>query len=182
MFLRKIEYFNSYFYQQHFMFKLELYLTMIGILLAASSFFVGEGKKIFAWLYFLIPVLWLLWLCCAFVLRHRKSSVSLCILWLLIDLIPLLMLASFSVGQKNYYNSNGADLLVLVVYFPVIVPIIGIFKFFGNFIEGGALEYFGSSGLGGAICLWLTPTCLSALQSGMFLILVKLIPSRAGET
>ncbi len=98
-------------------------ITIIAILAPfISFFFAGTEKTLFAWLVLYIPFVWFVWIISTVLYISRKRLYKLMVIWFAIDISALLFFLSFSMGMSHWERSNGADIVVYVTYFPVIVP------------------------------------------------------------
>ncbi len=163
-------------YRAPIMYKLTLSASLVGLLIGCMSFFVSDDSKgLFAWLYFYTPVLWLLWIGCAFSMSDKYSLRDLSLLWIIIDLIPLSLFTSFSVGVENFYQSKGTDVVVLVAYFPVVMPLGLVLKLLPGAVSDylNIAPYVGYSGVGGAFSMWLESSFLAVAQSFMIVLIFR---------
>jgi hypothetical protein len=137
----------------------------------ASLAFHGEQKAMFALLFFVIPILWLLWIICAFVTRRTRAVSTLVALWLLVDMLPLSLFVSFALEVTNWANSTGVDLAALLTYFPIIVPTIFIL----DLLPPEALHVEGLGGGWDGVALWAVLSAVGAVQSAAIVAVFRAI-------
>jgi hypothetical protein len=87
-----------------------------------ASFIAGSTQKAFAIMSFSAPVLWLFWLFCVFHTRKiADTGLTLCFLWILIDLGIFVNFIGLEVGSAT--SEEWDHFAVALMYFPVIFPI-----------------------------------------------------------
>lgn len=112
-------------------------------------------------------MLWLLWIGCLFFTHMERRLWNLFWLWIVIDLAILGWFFSVAQELHSFAHSNGAEIIVVVTYFPIVVPFGLLIGFFAEF---NLVKYFTSS-VGGAFAVWLEASTLAVIQS---LILIGL--------
>ncbi|OUS28645.1 hypothetical protein A9Q99_11570 [Gammaproteobacteria bacterium 45_16_T64] len=151
---------------------LAFFASLIGLLASGLSFLFSEqSKSYFAFLYFYIPLLWMIWIGCSFKMRHERRLYALVFLWMIINFIPLITLTSFSIGDSDFYNSKGLDFTILVIYAPVILPLVFLFKAPPEWVPDIA-GWIGYSEYYGALSIWLEASVLVIVQS-FFIVLIS---------
>ncbi len=127
----------------------------------------GQDSKFLPYIYFLMPILWMVWLIAVF--RVRGSIWPLVTTWVLIDLLILLTLGVHALGVKDFCQSIGADFLMLFIYFPVIVPS----SFVLNVIQFNVSSLIGCSGIVGALSIWIEMSLMALPQSAIVILLAR---------
>jgi hypothetical protein len=154
------------------LYRVTRFLGLIGLLLSVVSIAdLGQHPKFFAWLFFYMPVLWLLWICCVLFVRKERSLRQLLILWMIIDIAILMLFLSFSRGLDHWTKANGVDVVLLMTYFPVLVPTNFLMGFFSDNVKfpfthnlDALIKLFGG-GMGDGFACWMIFSGLAALQS-----------------
>ena len=156
-------------------YKITFFLSTLGAMLSLISLTSwGQVQDSFAWLFFYMPVLWLLWICCVFFMMEKFSRHQLLLLWLIIDTAILLLFISFSMRVEHWANSNGIDMVLLATYFPVIIPTGLIFGLLPGVIQHDISHGFDSllallgGGIGDAFAVWMCLSMIAAFQSMVF--------------
>lgn len=153
-------------------------MTVFVLLLEGGTWLMGFKSLWMPWVAFLMPVLWILWLCCFF--EKVKHSLKVLIsLWVLIDVAALCVLMAASVfGGMAHRNDN--DYLFFIVYFPMIFPLfilIMIFPSMSNSIFGAsdlAARIFFPIGANITLRDWLGFSLLSAISVSFMIVIVYL--------
>lgn len=102
-------------------YQISILLTVFGLLASLVSFGFPSAPAGFLRLYF--PVCWAAWIACTLMrFSHRKFRLA--VLWILIDLAILMMSLSIASSLGNVENSQGAELVWLVCYFPIVLPVV----------------------------------------------------------
>ena len=141
-----------------------------------SVWFHGDAKGGFAWLFPVVGFCWILWIVCLFATRDLSLIGRLVGLWWLINAIPLALFLSFASDVPNWATSNGVDAVLMLAYFPVIIPSI----FAVGLIPIDLAPHAGSS-LSGAFTLWLMVSVVAAVQSGLIATVLGLVRRRKGN-
>jgi len=152
--------------------KLTLFVSLAAIFLVSMSFLVsGKAADTFWPLFFLYPVLWVLWLGCAcFVTMERRIS-RLAFLWILIDLGILGLFVSCSTSDAYWIKSQGVEMVLVLAFLPIVFPSIFIVAALPNGISLDPAHYFdGLKGivgdrLGEVVLIWLDFSLIGAIQS-----------------
>jgi hypothetical protein len=154
------------------LFNTALFFSVLGLFIILVSFAVPRGDiAAFAWLFFYLPSLWILWIACVFFARLEKRGRNLFCLWILIDLSALLLFSSFALRVDNWSHSRGVEVAVLATYFPVVMPM--LFGFTIPFSTGqvgifGSLDAFTEllgSRIGDAVAIWIFLSVVAVVQS-----------------
>lgn len=151
-----------------------LLISLLGLFLAVLSNAVSsEGKRYFMWLYLYASALWLFWIVAIFANRNRKEWRYLLVIWWVIDLMIFTTLLSLSVDIKSAGQSKGADVVMLVAYFPVLFPSIFLVH---SIPFSAALEQFSAFvfGKSSVTALWCEASIYAAIQSVMIVGIARL--------
>jgi hypothetical protein len=151
-------------------FRFSLALSLLTFLISAVSLILGdEIQSQIAWLYFLMPVLWCLWIWCA-IRKEATHRLALIFLWATINFSILITL--ISLGGPDAGQSKGMDMTMLIAYFPVWFPILFLDGFFSTHIY--SIEHL-SGALGGCstFIAWLEVSIWSAIQSAFIYIVAR---------
>jgi hypothetical protein len=154
------------------LYKLTVLLSVIGIGLAMTGFLVAGTDGYPFWpLFFYFSALWIMWLYCAVFMPMGDRFGRLALLWVLIDLgIFSLFVANFAI-DPNWTKTQGADLVILTTYLPIVFPTILIFGVIPSGIGATLSHFFGqafsifSSGFGDMASVYTFLTLTGALQS-----------------
>lgn len=142
-------------------------ISLLGLFLAwLSNAVSSEGKRYFMWLYPYASALWLFWIVAVFANRNRKEWRYLLVAWWVIDLMIFITLLSLSVDIKSAGQSKGADVVMLIAYFPVLFPSIFLVH---SVPSSAALEQFSAFvfGKSSVAPLWYEASIDAAIQSVM---------------
>lgn len=126
---------------------------------------------------FFMPVLWTLWLCCVSLDIDVKVS-RLIFLWVLID-IAVLGVVLLSTIEHKTNGRGGEDTMFLIVFSPLILPLILVCVFFPivgtgvSAISRGASYLLLPIGIGGILPDWLGFSIFSAILSWLFASLCR---------
>lgn len=148
------------------LYSLTLIASIVGCLLASVSFFIGN-KEYFVLLYFYIPLLWFLWIYCTFLMTSRHDLFYLFLLWCCINSIFPIILASLTVGVENIYNSKGSDMVVLVSYFPLLIP--------GSFFLSRLDVGFGNLGINDILSMWIEILIMILPQTFIIIVFSRIL-------
>jgi hypothetical protein len=147
-------------------------ISVLGLLVPLISFlFSGEQKRWFAWFILYIPLVWFVWIICAVFWGNRQRILKLIFLWLVIDVSALLFFLSFSMGMAQWEKANGADVVVYMMYFPVIFPAYTLIYLAPNELINVLttirefLVVLFPIVIRGVLSFWLSVSLLAALQS-----------------
>lgn len=158
------------------LYRLTSVLSCIGVFFSLISI-VDQAKhpSIFGLLFLYMPFLWILWVCCVIFIRRERNLLHLLGLWCVIDIAILMLFLSFSMGTDDWTKGNGADLVLLVTYFPVLIPTNFLISFLMDSYQLSfsqnfdvLLKLFGNR-IGEGFACWLSFSLLSIPQS-LFLI------------
>ncbi len=148
------------------LYRVTLLLSFIGLALALTSLvFSKEYKVVFLPLYLYMPMLWLLWIGCLFFSHMQHRLWHLFWLWIVIDIAILGWFVSVAQELHSFAQSNGTEIIVVVTYFPIVVPFGLSIGFFADF---NLVKYFTSS-VGGAFAVWLEASIFAVIQSLIFI-------------
>lgn len=154
-------------------------LSAIALMIASlAAAYRGLSSTYFAWLIFLFPVLWVLWILCACFIHRAYASMKLLALWVAISLAILALFVALAARIESWGHSQGIDTVVMAVYFPVVVPTIYLANLLPSeyattlsaFPER-LMQIFGG-GIGDALALWI---CFSAVASVQCVLLAGII-------
>lgn len=141
----------------------------------------GARSNYFAWVIFLFPVLWVLWILCAWKVRGAYANVKLLSLWIVISLAILGLFVALAARVDSWGHSQGIDAVVMAAYFPVVVPTIYLVYLFpsriGTAISGipdHLMQTFGG-GIGDAVALWICFSAVAALQCVLLAGIIRLV-------
>lgn len=153
-------------------YNLTAFLSLIGFLFSLAGALTKGGRpEIFAWLFFYMPFLWIIWICCLFFLGAKNNIIKLAVLWLFIDISTLLLFISFALGVNDWAHAKGIELVVFTAYSPVIIPLGFLFNFASEAAKQTVskdfeifVKFFGG-GAGDAFAIWLCMSGVAAIQS-----------------
>lgn len=158
------------------LYKYSVVLSIIGIVASFGSAVIQIGyKKYFVWLFLYMPLLWSLWVACVFVLRSERSFWKLIALWFGINIGVLMLFVSSAVSFNSWARSSGIDVGLLIVYFPISVPLFLLLDYVPMSIRSFVFhEYrpiiscFGD-GIGSAVVLWVNMSVVAVSESAIIL-------------
>lgn len=155
------------------MYRLTCLASLVCIVFALIGIVVPDNfKRYFAYLYFYLPFLWVLWFVTVVGLRQAGWVLKALNSWAVVNLAVLVVLSSFSIDIENFYQSKGIDLTILISYFPVIFPTCLIFSK-DSIALMGLGEVIGTSGVLGAVSVWLEASMVVAMQSVLIVALLR---------
>jgi len=168
--------------QFHRLYKLTFILSLIFTSLSVVSLaFCGTQKGLFGWLFLCFPVLWLLWICCVFLVKLPNVSTKLVRLWFIIDLSILILFLSFSMSIENWTKSNGIDMVILISYLPfTFIPWLFL-NLIPKTIESAFFEYINMleklfrNDLGNTVMVWAIASGFTVIQSFLLIIFAKYV-------
>lgn len=159
-------------------------LSFIGLLLSLMSI-ADQGKhpNVFAWLFFYMPFLWALWVCCVIFIRRERNFLQLLALWCVIDIAVLVLFLSFAIGVDHWAKASGGDVVLFVTYLPVLIPTNFLIGFLMDSFKlpltqsfDGLLTLFGSR-MGEGFACWLFFSFLALPQSAFLIALSQVLIS-----
>ena len=161
-------------------YRLSFSLAVFALFLASCSvLFLAQYPQVVAYLCFLMPILWSLWIASLFWGAARPQTFNLVALWVLIDLAVLLLYVFFSRDTANWSKSNGIDSLVFLTYFPIALPTFALYSLVPQDARS-AMTQFGevfTKALGGgawdAVVVWLEMSIFAAVSSVFLFLLAR---------
>ncbi|MES2740644.1 MAG: hypothetical protein V4754_06800 [Pseudomonadota bacterium] len=139
-------------------YKFTFFICMLLLFFSVIAFFVPkENKSIFYLSIFFIPILWSFWLVCSTLIFGNYVFWKLFILLIAININIIFISISLSIVD-NWSGSRDKDFIIVIFYFPVIMPFVILSYFFPNkfndqiFSNLDSLEKF----LGNSVCTELT--------------------------
>lgn len=160
-------------------YKITALMSMVGGILTITNFLISGN--IFWLLSFYFPILWLLWLGCVFCIQMERRPLRLGCLWLLIDFVILLFLVSSQFNDPGWFRSQGVEMILVLIFFPVIIPIILVIATLPNnigYFFSHAFDWIGNffgGGLGEAVSSWLSLSFLGMVQAIIFYLLLSFV-------
>lgn len=153
-------------------FRVSTVASVVGLLLSIISLVLANRyREVFAWLIFYVPLMWLLWIACVFLMRSALCWKRLLLLWLIIDLTILVLFFSLAYGENNWTRSQGIDVVVSVVYLPVAFPTLFLLYLLPHELHltmASTMDYASRQlgvGIGDIISIWLLLSVVAAIQS-----------------
>ncbi len=128
----------------------------------------GAEKDLSAWLLFYMPILWIFWIVCVFLLQSSVARFRLWVAWWIINLTILSLFISFAMRVENWGHSSGMEFGVLLVYFPIVMPTLLFFIIAPHDLLANLSDFlialFGG-GSGDAFAIWVFFSGIAFLQS-----------------
>ena len=139
---------------------------------------------------FLMPICWTLWLGCV-VFDSTREIWRLSLLWLSIDLTVLVALSLLAANVHRVDGPNGAEVLLVIVFSPVILPLILVsaaVPLIGTWVSEMAVKISYQrppSALTAAFYDWISFSVIAAISSfllmNLYYLLMSLIKRRSAE-
>ncbi|MBC7489025.1 MAG: hypothetical protein H7240_02455 [Glaciimonas sp.] len=161
--------------------RITTWAALVGFLLAMPGFFLPW--YVTGLLCFYFPIVWLLWLGCVFYFKSGNNIFTLLRLWFLIDLGILFMKLSITSSLGDVTHSQGSDILELITYAPVLLPISIFFQItgMGSSIPidqiDASLTHWLIGSFGATTKEWILVSFIAALQSLLYLMFFATVRS-----
>jgi hypothetical protein len=166
--------------QQRF-YRIALILATIGLIGGIASCYAQDGQRgINIMLIFWFPILWCVWAAYAFsTSMDKRPKYSLTLSWVLIDAGILASMVGGWSANPGLGKSQGTDLIVYVMYCPVITPF-GLILYWIDDLTSAALSLVKvrnfdiHKGPAEAFSIWLSFSVIAAIQSYFMATMIRL--------
>lgn len=124
---------EGYVLRQRKIFLITLGIAILLFLVECSAWLTGLKILWLWWAPFVMPFLWILWLCCSF-FGIKKNLWKLILLWGMIDIAALSVVMAAQTFSDGV-GRDGGDYLLFIVFSPLILPIFLLARTFPNLSE-----------------------------------------------